>query len=547
MSLTQSPAWKALEAHFSSVENKTLKEWFAEDGERAAKFSAEGAGLFLDYSKNRIDDKTLSLFGDLLKEVNFEAKRKAMFTGDAINHTEGRAVFHVGLRNPEETTVIDGDNVAELVSAEQAKIKAFCEKVHSGVHLGSSGKRIKNIVNIGIGGSDLGPKMVAKALSPYAQKDLPKAYYVSNVDGAHLDDTLKEIDIEESLFIVASKTFTTQETMANAQVAKQAVLDTYSGDQSAIAKHFIALSTNAEAVSEFGIDTDNMFQFWNWVGGRYSMWSAIGMSIALNLGYEIYAELLAGAKSMDDHFLNTPAEENLPVIAAVIGVWYNNFFGFESHAVLPYAEHLEFLPAYLQQLDMESNGKYVNSKSEKVDYQTGPIIWGEPGTNGQHAFYQLIHQGTKIIASDFVLVAKPHHKLQDHNRKLLSNCIAQTEALMNGKTLDEVKGEMAAKGESEAEIARIAPHKVFEGNRPTNTIAIKQLTPSTLGSLISFYEHKVFTQGAIWDVNSFDQYGVELGKVLAVKILKELEAGSKENLPHDSSTNQLLAFALDNT
>ncbi len=545
MSLIQRSAWKSLQSHFETLKGKTLKEWFAEDPNRAAKYTVQGAGLLMDYSKNRVDDKTLGLFADLLEEIGFDAKRKAMFAGDKINHTEGRAVFHVGLRNPDETAIIDGDEVNPLVQGELAKIEAFCSKVHQGIWKGHSGKPIKAIVNIGIGGSDLGPKMVSKALSPYWNPKLPKAYYVSNVDGAHLDDTLKQIQVDETLFIVASKTFTTQETMANAVVAKQAVLDHFDGDQSSIAKHFIALSTNSKAVSEFGIDTENMFQFWNWVGGRYSMWSAIGMSIALHLGFDVYKELLAGARAMDEHFLNAPAKENLPVLAAVLGVWYNNFFGFESHAVLPYAEHLEYLPAYLQQLDMESNGKYVKSDSTRVDYQTGPIIWGEPGTNGQHAFYQLIHQGTKIIPADFVMVVRPHHRLADHNRKLLSNCLAQTEALMNGKALAEVQEEMQTKGESAEEIARIAPHKVFEGNRPTTTLAMTQLTPSTLGALIAFYEHKVFTQGVIWDINSFDQYGVELGKVLAVRILKELEAGAKEGLPHDSSTNQLIGFVLD--
>ncbi len=544
--LTGLSAWKELQASYDKSKNKSLKEYFAEDSERASTMTAKGAGLFLDYSKNRIDDEALSLFEGLLKQVNFDEKRQAMFAGQEINHTEGRAVFHVGLRNPDETAVIDGDSVQELVAAEQAKIKSFCDRVHQQEFRGHTGKAIKTIVNIGIGGSDLGPKMVCKSLSPYWNDKLPKAIFVSNVDGAHLSDALKEVNVEETLFIVASKTFTTLETMANANVAKQAVLDHYSGDASSIAKHFIALSTNKEAVSTFGIDTDNMFQFWNWVGGRYSMWSAIGMSIALHLGYSVYEELLAGAREMDEHFLNTPVRENLPVLTAVLGVWYNNFFNFESHAVLPYAEHLEFLPAYLQQLDMESNGKSVDGDSVPVDYQTGPIIWGEPGTNGQHAFYQLIHQGTKVIPADFIMPVKPHHNLDQHNLKLLGNCLAQTEALMNGKTLSEATAELEEAGVDRNEVARLAPHKVFAGNRPTNTIAMEQLTPKTVGALISMYEHKVFTQGVIWGVNSFDQYGVELGKVLAVKIIKELEVGKKENLPHDASTNQLIGFVLDN-
>lgn len=515
-----------------------MKDLFQSDDKRFEKYSLRFNDTLVDYSKNIITEETIELLLKLATECGVKEAVKAMFSGEKINQTEDRSVLHIALRNmADEPIMVDGEDVMPDVKAALAKMKTFADKVTAGNWMGYSGKSIKYIVNIGIGGSDLGPVMVTEALKSYATFGI-KPYFVSNVDGTHLSEVLKEVNAEETLFMIASKTFTTQETMTNAHSAKDWFLAN-GGTEADVAKHFVALSTNAEAVAAFGIDTANMFEFWDWVGGRYSLWSSIGLSIACTIGYNNFEELLTGAYEMDQHFLNTPLEENIPVILALIGLWYGNFFGSESEAILPYDQYMHRFAAYFQQGNMESNGKYVDRSGNTVQYQTGPIVWGEPGTNGQHAFYQLIHQGTKLIPCDFLAPAISQNPLGDHHPKLLSNFFAQTEALMNGKAKEEVEAELKAQGKSDEEIAELAPFKVFEGNKPTNSILFKKLTPKVLGSLVAMYEHKIFTQGVIWNIFSFDQWGVELGKVLAKKILPELE--SQEDVSsHDASTNGLI-------
>ncbi len=542
------PAWKALKEHHGRAASWKMKELFGRDPQRAEKMNLEACGLYVDFSKNIAEAETLALLRRLAVETQVAETRDAMFAGAKINFTENRAVLHTALRNLTGTPVlVDGEDVMPKVRAVLDKMRAFTEKVRSGAWLGHTGESIKYVVNIGIGGSDLGPVMATEALKPYAYgsdgKLVLESFFVSNVDATHMAETLRKVDLHRTLFIVASKTFTTQETMANAHTARAALLEACGGDLSAVAKHFVALSTNLEAIRAFGIDTANAFEFWDWVGGRYSCWSAIGLSIALSIGFGHFRDFLAGAHDMDKHFRTAPFESNLPVTLALLGVWYGEFFGAQTHAILPYDQYLHRLPAYLQQADMESNGKFVDKDGNRVQTQTGPIIWGEPGTNGQHSFYQLIHQGTKFIPADFMAPAQSHNPIGDHHRMLLSNFFAQTEALMEGKTLAQVEAELKASGLPDAEVKRLAPHKVFEGNRPTNSIMFKKLTPHVLGALVALYEHKIFTQGVIWGVNSYDQWGVELGKQLAKKILSELEAGEKNPdlaLQHDSSTNSLI-------
>ncbi|HFG1911337.1 TPA: glucose-6-phosphate isomerase [Vibrio cholerae] len=535
---TQTQAWKALTAHFESAQDMDLKALFAQDSERFAKYSTRfGQDILVDYSKNLVNAETMQHLFALAKETDLQSAITAMFKGEAINQTEDRAVLHTALRNRSNSPVlVNGEDVMPAVNAVLAKMKAFSERVIGGEWKGFTGKAITDVVNIGIGGSDLGPYMVTEALVPY--KNHLTMHFVSNVDGTHMAETLKNVDPETTLFLVASKTFTTQETMTNAHTARDWFLKA-AGDEAHVAKHFAALSTNGKAVAEFGIDTDNMFEFWDWVGGRYSLWSAIGLSIILSIGYDNFVELLAGAHEMDQHFVNTPFESNIPVILALIGIWYNNFHGAESEAILPYDQYLHRFAAYFQQGNMESNGKYVDRDGNPVTYQTGPIIWGEPGTNGQHAFYQLIHQGTKLIPCDFIAPAVSHNLVGDHHQKLMSNFFAQTEALAFGKSAQTVQAELEKAGKSAAEIAALVPFKVFEGNRPTNSILVKQITPRTLGNLIAMYEHKIFVQGVIWNIFSFDQWGVELGKQLANQILPEL-ADSAAVTSHDSSTNGLI-------
>ncbi|EGR2405386.1 glucose-6-phosphate isomerase [Vibrio cholerae] len=535
---TQTQAWKALTAHFESAQDMDLKALFTQDSERFAKYSARfGQDILVDYSKNLVNAETMQHLFALAKETDLQSAITAMFKGEAINQTEDRAVLHTALRNRSNSPVlVNGEDVMPAVNAVLAKMKAFSERVIGGEWKGFTGKAITDVVNIGIGGSDLGPYMVTEALVPY--KNHLTMHFVSNVDGTHMAETLKNVDPETTLFLVASKTFTTQETMTNAHTARDWFLKA-AGDEAHVAKHFAALSTNGKAVAEFGIDTDNMFEFWDWVGGRYSLWSAIGLSIILSIGYDNFVELLAGAHEMDQHFVNTPFESNIPVILALIGIWYNNFHGAESEAILPYDQYLHRFAAYFQQGNMESNGKYVDRDGNPVTYQTGPIIWGEPGTNGQHAFYQLIHQGTKLIPCDFIAPAVSHNLVGDHHQKLMSNFFAQTEALAFGKSAQAVQAELEKAGKSAAEIAALVPFKVFEGNRPTNSILVKQITPRTLGNLIAMYEHKIFVQGVIWNIFSFDQWGVELGKQLANQILPEL-ADSAAVTSHDSSTNGLI-------
>ncbi|AWW33037.1 glucose-6-phosphate isomerase [Echinicola strongylocentroti] len=534
---TQTAAWKKLSQLADQKKSQTIQSLFA-DSSRFEKYSTRFEDILVDYSKNRIDDEVLSTLFELANEIDLKSAVEAMFTGVHINQTEDRAVLHTALRNRSNTPVeVDGKDVMPDVNAVLAQMKAFADKVNNGEWKGFTGKPIKSLVNIGIGGSDLGPVMVTEALKPYQYESLD-IHFVSNVDGTHMAETLKKVDAETTLFFIASKTFTTQETMTNAHTARSWFLD-HAKDEAAVAKHFVALSTNAESVSEFGIDTDNMFAFWDWVGGRYSLWSAIGLPIACAIGFDQYEKLLEGAHAVDKHFRGADLESNIPVLLALIGIWNTNFLGAASEAILPYDQYMHRFAAYFQQGNMESNGKYVSRNGEKVDYTTGPIIWGEPGTNGQHAFYQLIHQGTHLIPCDFIAPAISHNPVGDHHPKLLSNFFAQTEALMNGKSLEEVKEELAKSGKSEAEIAKLAPHKVFEGNRPTNSILVKKVDPYTLGALVAMYEHKIFVQGAIWNIFSFDQWGVELGKVLAKKILPELE-GDEKVTSHDASTNGLI-------
>lgn len=535
---TKTKAWKKLQKQAATLEKVQMRELFAQDTNRAKKYSLQMGELFFDYSKNRINDETIQSLLALASEVNLKAAITAMFKGEKINQTENRSVLHVALRNFGKTAIkSDGQDVMPEVRKVLKKMERFCASVHDGVHLGYTGKKIKSIVNIGIGGSDLGPFMVTEALKPYWVKGI-ETYFVSNVDGTHIAETLKKVNPETTLFLIASKTFTTQETMTNAHSARDWFLKK-AKDEKHIAKHFVALSTNEKQVAEFGIDTKNMFGFWDWVGGRYSLWSAIGLSIALTIGYKNFQELLQGAYFTDEHFRTTKFDKNIPVIMALLGVWYTNFFGAVSETILPYDQYLHRFAAYFQQGNMESNGKSVDRNAKKVTYSTGPVIWGEPGTNGQHAFYQLIHQGTPVIPCDFIAPAQSHNPLSDHHEKLLSNFFAQTEALMNGKTLVEAKDELKKAGLDKAAISKLALFKVFEGNKPTNSFLIKKITPFTLGQLIALYEHKIFVQGVIWNIFSFDQWGVELGKQLANKILPELK---DDNLVtgHDSSTNGLI-------
>ncbi|ELV4185115.1 glucose-6-phosphate isomerase [Escherichia coli] len=534
----QTAAWQALQKHFDEMKDVTIADLFAKDGDRFSKFSATfGDQMLVDYSKNRITEETLAKLQDLAKECDLAGAIKSMFSGEKINRTENRAVLHVALRNRSNTPIlVDGKDVMPEVNAVLEKMKTFSEAIISGEWKGYTGKAITDVVNIGIGGSDLGPYMVTEALRPY--KNHLNMHFVSNVDGTHIAEVLKKVNPETTLFLVASKTFTTQETMTNAHSARDWFLKA-AGDEKHVAKHFAALSTNAKAVGEFGIDTANMFEFWDWVGGRYSLWSAIGLSIVLSIGFDNFVELLSGAHAMDKHFSTTPAEKNLPVLLALIGIWYNNFFGAETEAILPYDQYMHRFAAYFQQGNMESNGKYVDRNGNVVDYQTGPIIWGEPGTNGQHAFYQLIHQGTKMVPCDFIAPAITHNPLSDHHQKLLSNFFAQTEALAFGKSREVVEQEYRDQGKDPATLDYVVPFKVFEGNRPTNSILLREITPFSLGALIALYEHKIFTQGVILNIFTFDQWGVELGKQLANRILPELK-DDKEISSHDSSTNGLI-------
>ena len=536
--LTSHPAWRGLEAHARSTAGRHLRGLFQDAPDRFARFSFALGDMLVDFSKQRIDGETLRLLLELAKAADVETWRDRMFAGDKINSTEHRAVLHTALRNRANRPVaVDGQDVMPDVNAVLTHMRDFAARLRGGEWRGSAGQTITDVVNLGIGGSDLGPLMVCEALKPYQRADL-RPHFVSNVDGAHLVDTLAGLDPARTLFIVASKTFTTQETMANAASARSWLVERL-GSESDIARHFVAVSTNREAVAAFGIDPANMFGFWDWVGGRYSLWSAIGLPIALAVGFDRFEELLDGAFAMDEHFRNSPLAENIPVLLALTGIWNHNFLGAASHAVLPYDQHLHRFPAYLQQADMESNGKSVTRNGERVDYATGPVIWGEPGTNGQHAFYQLIHQGAELISADFLAAANSQTPLGEHHTMLLANCLAQTEALAFGKTADEARKELQGSGMAATEIEALIPHKVFEGNRPTTTIICDRLTPFALGRLIALYEHKIFTQGIIWNVNSFDQWGVELGKQLAKVILPEL--GAKDDAAsHDSSTNGLI-------
>ncbi len=532
--LTGSPAWQSLLQHKHAIEQTTMRELFAKDGNRFTALSREAVGVFVDYSKHRITSETLQLLLGLAKQADVEGWREKMFTGQKINITEDRAVLHVALRNRSNTPiVVDGKDVMPEVNAVLAKMRDFTERLRDGRWKGHTGKTITDVVNIGIGGSDLGPVMATEALRPYWKAGM-NVHFVSNIDGTHVIETLKHVDPERTLFIVASKTFTTQETITNAKTARAWLVKALGAD-AAVAKHFVALSTNAKEVSGFGIDTANMFEFWDWVGGRYSLWSAIGLSIACIIGMDNFEQLLAGGHAMDEHFRTAPLAENLPVILGMLGIWYNNFFGAETHAILPYDQYLHRFAAYFQQGDMESNGKGVDRAGHRItDYSTGPILWGEPGTNGQHAFYQLIHQGTRIIPADFIAPVETHNPSGKHHEILLSNFFAQTEALMRGKTTEEAKAELGTKGTD-----ALAQHKTFTGNRPTTSIVVQKITPHSLGTLIALYEHKIFVQGIVWNINSFDQWGVELGKQLAQKIQPELESEGPV-ASHDSSTNGLI-------
>ena len=535
----ETAAWRKLEMIFLTLQATHMRELFQEDPERFSKFSARFEDILVDYSKNILNEEAFTLLLQLGAEVGLKEAIEAMFAGAKINRTENRSVLHVALRNRAKTPVkVDGEDIMPDVNRVLEQMKAFSDRLRGGAWKGYSGKPIQSVVNIGIGGSDLGPVMVTEALRPYWGSVTP--YFVSNVDGTHIAETLKKVDPESTLFIIASKTFTTQETMTNAETARAWFLER-TGNKGEVAKHFVAVSTNREAVTAFGIAPENMFVFWDWVGGRYSLWSSIGLSIVCTVGYENFIQLLEGGHVMDKHFRDASFDKNLPVILALIGVWYNNFFGAASEAILPYDQYLHRFAAYFQQGNMESNGKSVDRNGVPVMYQTGPVIWGEPGTNGQHAFYQLIHQGTKMIPCDFIAPAVSHNPIGDHHVKLLSNFFAQTEALMQGKTDDEVRAELSKAGLSAADIAFHTPFRVFEGNKPSNTILFKKLTPRTLGSLIALYEHKIFVQGVIWNIFSFDQWGVELGKVLAKKILPELESDS-EIISHDGSTNGLINY-----
>ncbi|HZV66615.1 MAG TPA: glucose-6-phosphate isomerase [Telluria sp.] len=538
--LTATTSFQALETHAVEAEDWQMRGLFAADPQRFAHFSLEAAGLFLDYSKNRLDGRTLELLVDLARERGVEEQREAMFSGEKINLTEHRAVLHTALRAPRDTAlVVDGQDVTADVHAVLDRVKVFSDAVRTGTWLGYSGKPITDIVNIGIGGSDLGPKMVCLALRQYAHPRLAM-HFVSNVDGHDMDAALSQVNPETTLFIVASKTFTTSETMLNAQTARSWFLK--HARESELARHFVAVSTNTEAIKAFGIDPANMFPFWDWVGGRYSVWSAIGLPVALCVGFGYFSDLLAGAHAMDQHFRSAPLEQNMPMLLGLIGFWNRQFLGCSSVSIAPYHQDLNRFPAYLQQLEMESNGKRVTKGGQPVEVPTCPVIWGDCGTNGQHAYFQLLHQGTDVTPIDFIASLRPAHELTGHHTALLANCFAQSEAFMRGKTIDEVRTDLAAQGLALAEIERLAPHKTFPGNRPSNTILMEYLTPYSLGALIALYEHKTFVQGVLWDVNSFDQWGVELGKVLAKKIEAEL-AGEAQPAQHDSSTNGLIAMA----
>jgi glucose-6-phosphate isomerase len=535
---TKTTAWQQLETHYEKLKEVQMKQLFAEDPQRFKRFSIKFEDILVDFSKNRITEETMERLLDLAKACKVEEAAQQMFAGQKINETEKRAVLHVALRNRTGFPIeVDGEDVMPEVNEVLNRMEAFSEKVIQGEWKGYTGKPINTIVNIGIGGSDLGAVMVTEALRPYWKPNM-EVHFVSNVDGTHIAETLKKCDPETTLFMIASKSFTTQETMTNAHTARRWFIQA-AKSESEVAKHFVAISTNEKGVTEFGIAPENMFGFWDWVGGRYSLTSAIGLPIACVIGFDQFRQLLEGFHVMDLHFKETPLEQNLPVILALIGIWYNNFFGAETEAILPYDQYMHRFPAYFQQGNMESNGKYVGRDGKPVTYQTGPVIWGEPGTNGQHAFYQLIHQGTKLIPCDFIAPAVTHNPVGDHHPILLSNFFAQTEALMMGKTAEEVRTELEASGKTEAEIERLLPFKVFEGNRPTNSILLKQITPRSLGSLIALYEHKIFVQGVIWNIFSFDQWGVELGKQLANNILPELQ-GDAAVESHDASTNGLI-------
>jgi len=538
------PAWSKLWIHFDETKEQHMREMFEQDPERAERYWLQVGGLTLDYSKNRINDETMSLLFELAREAGVPERMQQMFHGEKINTTENRAVLHVALRNRTNAPiVVDGEDVMPKVNHVLQRMGEFAHEVRSGSWLGYTNQVITDVVNIGIGGSDLGPLMMCTALKPFGHPRL-NMHFVSNVDGSQLRDVLSKVHPETTLFIIASKTFTTQETLTNALTARKWFLD-HAGDESAVAKHFVAVSTNQKAVAEFGIDTANMFEFWDWVGGRYSLWSAIGLSIVLSIGYDNFEQLLKGANDTDNHFQKADFSENVPVLMALLGIWYRNFFDASSHAVLPYSQYLDRFPAYLQQGDMESNGKSVDRNGEFVYYETGPIIWGEPGTNGQHAFYQLIHQGTELIPSDFIAYAKSCNSVSDHQEKLLANFFAQTEALAFGKDKEQVLDELQKTNKSVAEIEKLVNYKIFQGNIPTNSFLFKELNPFSLGQLIALYEHKIFVQGVIWNIFSFDQFGVELGKVLANRILPELTNSEKVS-SHDSSTNGLINYYKDN-
>jgi glucose-6-phosphate isomerase len=539
---TQTAAWKALRSHHDEVADLQMRDLFRDDPGRAQRFSLSLGDLLFDYSKNRVTDQTLSLLTRLAEESGVPKWVERMFSGDAINETEGRAVLHTALRNRgDRAVVVDGADVMPAVRGVLEKMRVFTTSVREGSWVGHTGRAITDVVNIGIGGSDLGPVMVTEALRPY-WKDGLRAHFVSNVDGTHLAEALRRVDAETTLFIVASKTFTTQETLTNARSARAWLVERL-GSEGAVAKHFVALSTNREAVVEFGIDPDNMFEFWDWVGGRYSLWSAIGLSIATVIGMDHFEALLGGAYEADEHFRTTPLPKNIPVLMAMLGIWYDNFFGACSYAVLPYDQYLHRFPAYLQQADMESNGKSASRDGAIItDYTTGPIVWGEPGTNGQHAFFQLLHQGTRLVPCDFIVPAKSHNPIGNHHDILVANCIAQAEAMMRGKTPEEARAELKAAGLPADAVAALLPHKTFAGNRPSNTFMMDVLTPYALGRLIALYEHKIFVQGVIWNINSFDQWGVELGKQLAKVILPELAGADGD---HDASTKQLIRYYRD--
>jgi len=530
--ITESLEWRALLAHHDAIRDVHMRQLFADDPVRGARLTVEAAGVYLDYSKNRITDETIRLLLELARRAGLRDRIDAMFRGEKINVTEDRAALHTALRAPEGAIIeVDGENVVPLVHAVLTRMADFSERVRSGSWTGQTGQRVRNVVNIGIGGSDLGPAMATEALRDFSRRDMTFRF-VSNVDGSDFWECTQDLDPAETLFIVASKTFTTLETLTNARSARQWLLAGLGGEESAVARHFVAVSTNAEEVAKFGIDTANMFEFWDWVGGRYSYDSAIGLSLMIAIGHEQFREMLAGFRSLDEHFLTEPFESNLPVLLGLIGIWYDGFFGAETQAILPYSQYMARFPAYLQQLDMESDGKSVDLDGNSVTTQTGPIVWGQPGTNGQHAFYQLIHQGTKLIPCDFIGFVHPNHEVGDHQNLLMANFFAQTEALAFGKTREAV--------EAEGVPAHQVPHRTFPGNRPTNTILVEQLTPYTLGQLVAMYEHKVFTQGSIWNINSFDQWGVELGKKLATNIIPELDPAQEPELTHDSSTNTLI-------